>query len=343
MATRFGQYSADLTPFLEEPEVPQVEVPTEEGIVGRYRSKAESMNAAQQESKAYDPQAFMSNYAKALAASFGSDTDPRSVLGSGGQSLDMSAPIRSVYDAYMNRQGIVTSANLDRYNYLFEDTTPQGSDVTIEEGDTAQDDTGGIMTRRASQSLEGFANPVTIDEFAPSMYAPVGAEYSTVAEHSYYDAPIVEDGLRGNSRVYGDAPQDVQEAAMQAIINAGMEAGMTNDQIARTLAIARVESGFNPDAAAGTTSAHGLGQMINATAEHYGLTDDNRWDINAQARALVAHTLDNYRLAERRGKGEDYVYAFHHDGPSLRHGGIDISREKVEPLVDLYRMIIQDI
>lgn len=342
MVFRMGKYSADLTPYLEEPTVPEVEVPTEEGIVSRYRSRSEANHAQNSQAFAYDPQGFMQNYAKALAASFGSDTDAKTVLGSAGQSLDMTAPIRAVHDMYTRNTPQVTPASIDRYDFLFEDTTPQGSDVPVEEGDTT-DEEGAIMPRRSAAEPSGFANPVSVDEFAPSMYAPVGAEYNEVADHSYYDAPIQGEGPRGNSRVYGDASQDVQEAAMQAIINAGLEAGMTSEQIARTLAIARVESGFNPDAAAGTTSAHGLGQMINRTGEAYGLTDENRWDINAQARALVAHTLDNYRLAERKGYDEEYVYAFHHDGPSLRHGGIDISREKVEPLVDLYRMIVQDI
>jgi putative chitinase len=53
------------------------------------------------------------------------------------------------------------------------------------------------------------------------------------------------------------------------------------------LAIAHTESGFNPDAAAGTTSASGLGQFVDKTGEAYSLNDNNRWDVNAQADSLV--------------------------------------------------------
>lgn len=52
--------------------------------------------------------------------------------------------------------------------------------------------------------------------------------------------------------------------------------GMTLDQEAMVLAIAYVESGFNPDAAAGITGAKGLGQFIRKTGASCGLTDSSR-------------------------------------------------------------------
>jgi putative chitinase len=142
------------------------------------------------------------------------------------------------------------------------------------------------------------------------------------------------------SRIYGDASTDVQTEAIQAIIREGRNAGMSNEDIALTLAIAKHESGFNPDAAAGTTSAHGLGQFVNKTGEAYGITDENRWDINTQARALVEHTTDNIRLAERKGQGREYVYAYHHDGPSLKYGGLGISSESVMPNVQKFLNLV---
>ncbi|MGH8043492.1 MAG: peptidoglycan-binding protein, partial [Stenotrophomonas sp.] len=106
------------------------------------------------------------------------------------------------------------------------------------------------------------------------------------------------------------------------------------------LAIARVESGFNPDAAAGTTSASGLGQFIDRTGKHYGLNNANRFDVDAQSDALVAHFVDNRNLARDRGQGEDYIYKYHHDGPTKDYGGLGLSHRKVAPHLDEYEQFV---
>ena len=177
-----------------------------------------------------------------------------------------------------------------------------------------------------------------------NVYSSKGKSYDPdkVKEHSYYNKPLVEEGIRGNSRIYGDASTAVQDASINAIVKAGIEAGMSKNDIALTLAIAKHESGFNPDAAAGTTSAHGLGQFINDTGTRYGLTDENRWDINAQARALVEHTKDNIQLAKKRGKGIEYVYKYHHDGPNGNYGGLGIARKSVIPMLDTFKGMLSD-
>lgn len=173
--------------------------------------------------------------------------------------------------------------------------------------------------------------------------APVAPGYkqSQVVSYSYYNTPVSGSGLRGNSRRGGDASAEVQNQAINAIITEGRNQGMSDDQIALTLAIARHESGFNPDAAAGTTSAHGLGQFVNKTGEAYGLNDENRWDLNAQAKALVAHTLDNIALANKRGQGVEYVYKYHHDGPSKDYGGLGIAKKSVVPMIDKMLGVVQ--
>lgn len=63
----------------------------------------------------------------------------------------------------------------------------------------------------------------------------------------------------------GDAPADVKEAVVNMIINEGRKAGLSDRDIAILLAIAYVESGFSPDAAARTTTASGVGQFIDNT------------------------------------------------------------------------------
>lgn len=167
-----------------------------------------------------------------------------------------------------------------------------------------------------------------------------GYKQKDVVSYSYYNKPLVEGGTRGNSRKGGDASEAVQKRAISAIVKAGQDAGMSADDIALTLAIARHESGFNPDAAAGTTSAHGLGQFVNDTGTIYGINDDNRWDLDTQAKALVAHTIDNIKLAESRGKPRSYVYKYHHDGPSKDYGGLATSTKNVMPYVDRFKEML---
>lgn len=186
--------------------------------------------------------------------------------------------------------------------------------------------------------------PATVsEESIGGLYASKGKAYkdSEIKAYSYYNDTIKGTGPRGSSRVHGDAPKAVQKTAIETIIAEGKKAGMNNDDIALTLAIARLESGFNPDAAAGTTSAHGLGQFVDKTGTAYGLTDENRWDINEQARALVAHTQDNIERAEKNGKGREYVYAYHHDGPSLKYGGLAIGKANVTPRVASFLKLVE--
>ena len=181
------------------------------------------------------------------------------------------------------------------------------------------------------------------EESIGGLYASRGSAYkpSQIKSYSYYNDTIKGTGPRGTSRVHGDAPKAVQKTAIETIIAEGKKAGMNNDDIALTLAIARLESGFNPDAAAGTTSAHGLGQFVDKTGTAYGLTDENRWDINEQARALVAHTQDNIEMAEKNGRNRDYVYAYHHDGPSLKYGGLAIGKANVNPRIASFLKLVE--
>lgn len=179
-----------------------------------------------------------------------------------------------------------------------------------------------------------------------SMVQPRGAAYRTSAlsDKSHYPDPIDDTPgrLAGNSRIWGDASPEVQSRAIDALIAASERAGLSVRQTAHVLAIARVESGFNPDAAAGTSSATGLGQFIDKTGAAYGISDANRGDVNKQAEALVAHFRDNLELATRRGQGEEYLYKYHHDGPSKDYGGLGLSRAKVMPYIGPYETFVRD-
>lgn len=213
--------------------------------------------------------------------------------------------------------------------------------VNTETLSSAIDDTVGKVVEESTPStVEDLEYTPEINLTVLDIPKAKGYKKKDVVSYSYYNKPLVEGGVRGNSRKGGDASEAVQKKAIQAIIKAGEDAGMSTDDIALTLAIARHESGFNPDAAAGTTSAHGLGQFVNNTGDSYGLTDDNRWDVDAQAKALVAHTIDNIKLAKSRGKPRSYVYKYHHDGPSNDYGGLATSTNKVMPYVDRFKKLL---
>ena len=184
-----------------------------------------------------------------------------------------------------------------------------------------------------------MATPVNYSELIQKK----GYAYKTVESYSHYNDPIdrADDRAAGNSRIWGDASEAVQKRAIDALIKASQQAGLDTRQTAHVLAIARVESGFNPDAAAGTTSAHGLGQFINKTGAHYGIDNSNRYDLEKQADALVEHFRDNLKLAQSRGQGEAYVYKYHHDGPSSDYGGLGISKKDVAPYIDKYEQFVK--
>ena len=164
-----------------------------------------------------------------------------------------------------------------------------------------------------------------------------GGTPSNIASWSHFNDAVPQ----GQSRLWGGAPADTQKQAIDAIIGSAQKQGLTTHETAHALAIANVESGFNPQAAAGTSSATGLGQFIDKTGNAYGLNDSNRWDTQAQADALVQHFRDNRDLANKRGVGEEYIYKFHHDGPVENHGGLEISQQKVMPLLNKYEAALK--
>jgi Ca2+-binding RTX toxin-like protein len=163
---------------------------------------------------------------------------------------------------------------------------------------------------------------------------------------SYYNLPIDATLGRpaGNSRAWGDAPIDVQIQVIDAIAAAGRSHGLTIRETALVLAMSRTESGFNPDAAAGTTTATGVGQFVRNTGKAYGIDDTTRFDILTNADALVRAYLDYKQLAERRGysgkQEELMIYKYHHDGPKRDYGGLAIAESKVMPLVKKFELAL---
>jgi hypothetical protein len=163
-----------------------------------------------------------------------------------------------------------------------------------------------------------------------------------IVSQSHYRLPIdaASGRIAGRSRRGGDASKEAQVKVIDFLAQKGRQYHLSREDIAMVLAMTRHESGFNPDAAAGTTSASGLGQFVDKTAASYGINSDSqRFDAEQGADAMVRHYLENKRLAIAGGAiGRNIftmIYAYHHDGPSLAYGGRGISESKVMPVFDL--------
>jgi putative chitinase len=180
-------------------------------------------------------------------------------------------------------------------------------------------------------------------------YAHKGNPPTQVAPESHFNDPIEHyDGrAAGESRLWGDASDDVQEHAIEAVVAASALFGLPQRETAHLLAIARVASGLNPDAADPESSRAGLAQFDDATAERHGLTGEARFDLEANAEALVRAFIEAKKLSQRRGGSaggrelETLIYKTIHDGPEGDHGGLEISRREVMPLVDQFQATLR--
>jgi peptidoglycan hydrolase-like protein with peptidoglycan-binding domain len=176
------------------------------------------------------------------------------------------------------------------------------------------------------------------NETYSELVQPKGLEYRESQldlAHTHYKDPIdTSNGrLAGNSHVWGDASPEVQSRQIDALIEASQRRGLNTRETGYVLEIARAESGFNPDAAAGTTSAYGLGQFTDGTGRGVGITPANAGDMTRQAESLVQLYKENAALAASKGQGEEYIYKYHHDGPQHDYGGLALSRDHVMPEV----------
>lgn len=170
------------------------------------------------------------------------------------------------------------------------------------------------------------------------LYGKKGSDPNELVPQSYYNDPLNVEGFTRNA---GGAPKVDQEKAMKMIIHVGNTLQATQEEVAMALAIARHESGFNIYAAARSSSAYGLGQFIDSTGKEYGLRQDNRDSLEDQASALIEFTQYNFKLAEDRGKSLEYVYKYHHDGPTNNSGGLAIGKENVMPYYTKYLAMIR--
>ncbi|MDE2400039.1 MAG: LysM peptidoglycan-binding domain-containing protein [Burkholderiales bacterium] len=145
--------------------------------------------------------------------------------------------------------------------------------------------------------------------------------------------------IAGQSRVWGDITTGDQALVIDLIIEIGTRYKLTYREIASLLLMVRVESGFNPDAAAGTTSAAGLAQYTKATvtearkphlSKHFlgfelDLSGKNVFDAERGTYgALLSYFICKQRAAKYFPDAiEANIYLFHHEGWYLNPTGKD--------------------
>lgn len=178
----------------------------------------------------------------------------------------------------------------------------------------------------------------TAFDIPKSLLGKKGTQKVKVASQSYYNDPLEAEGFTRNA---GGAPESAQKEAIKTIIEVGKTLQASDEEIAYALATARHESGFNKYAAAKSSSAYGLGQFVDDTGAGYGLDQVNRDDIQMQAQALIEFTQYNTSLAEKRGQGLEYVYKYHHDGPTEEYGGLAKSKKHIMPYYPQYLELVK--
>lgn len=174
---------------------------------------------------------------------------------------------------------------------------------------------------------------------------PAKAKALSISSLSNFNLPISQTPgrLAGFGRGWGQASADIQHQVMDLILTESSHLSVEDQAV--LLGIARVESGFNPDAAATTTSASGVFQLVRETASNLDLSQDNLFNARENILAGVSLFEENTALVNQRFPGlagnerAVMLYAFHHDGPSLSYGGAEIARRQLLPFLDDFRAL----
>ena len=157
---------------------------------------------------------------------------------------------------------------------------------------------------------------------------------------SYYFDPIdtTTGRLAGNTRDWGDASESVQKQVIDKILAKAEEYNLSIHNTALLLATIRAESGFNPDAAAGSSSAVGLGQFTDKTRVDWALDTNSMFDVDANLDSAARYFLACKEKVEQRGltgaQEDAMIYKYYHDGlysDKTDSGGLANYYKNVQP------------
>jgi len=168
----------------------------------------------------------------------------------------------------------------------------------------------------------------------------------SIVPHSHYLEPIINDLESGNSRKWADASNEVKLKSINKIVGISIQNNYSIDETAFALSVSYIESGFNPDASAASSSASGLGQFIDKTGASLGLDNLNRFSINANAKALVIHLKNllerNSKHFKETAKNDLFTqtYANYHDGSRITEKTKIFSSKNIPPLVNKFKQFL---
>ncbi|MDR3391950.1 MAG: LysM peptidoglycan-binding domain-containing protein [Sulfuriferula sp.] len=137
--------------------------------------------------------------------------------------------------------------------------------------------------------------------------------------------------IAGRSRIHGDIEPLMQDRVIDLLIEIATRHKMSYRDIAHILLFAKVESGFNPDAAAGTTSAAGLGQYTVKTVKEAAKPEISKSRLGFELDLSKENVLDaergafgvllSYMMCKEAATRcfspdaiEENTYLFHHEG-----------------------------
>ena len=156
---------------------------------------------------------------------------------------------------------------------------------------------------------------------------------------------------------WGTASPDLQESSIRAVISALIGSRPPLSVSAAILAIARVESGWNPESRNPSSSACGLFQFVRATWESYGTPHHDCVDPALNACVGVEHLTSLYRttvypqiaplrLLASEGERAEWtyrlLYAYHYHGegsPVAPVGGTDVSQSAADAGLQQFKSI----
>jgi putative chitinase len=193
---------------------------------------------------------------------------------------------------------------------------------------------GSVGVQPVPQIYKGLAVQVPLKTLSPK----------TEKNSNYYrPLDLSPERLAGTGRGWGQARPETQYQVMDMILQKSKHLSPENQAI--LLATARIESGFNPDAAATSTSASGVFQLIKKTASNLGVEQKNVFDAEENISAGIKLFEENLAAVNRRfsklsgNEKAIMLYAFHHDGPGLGYDGAAIARRQMLPYLDDFRAV----
>ena len=136
--------------------------------------------------------------------------------------------------------------------------------------------------------------------------------------NTHYGETITSGIIAGKTQ----ATIDVKQQVINAIITAAKNKGLSAQETAAILAVAKVESNYNPYAANKTSTASGVFQFIDGTGATYGLNSSNRFDTQLNVAAGIEYLSAAITKANALSKDSRFnqfsfaekVYVFHHQG-----------------------------